>query len=209
MSAARQGLISQLNTQILTADQLLAIQSGKGIPPDLTTIPGTIEQVEQSVQLQKQQQRDREKQEAEQKRSLAAQLKNQQERARRQAQVLTNATKQAFKQTTFKVEKIRMPGGIGVPLVILLLLFLVLIPVNGHTRITWLWFAIVRHAQFSDKPSTGTTDHPIDTTGTPGATGPGLPPPVTPPQPLPPGTPPISPFTMITNYADVMARVDN
>ena len=103
-----------------------------------------------------------------------------------------------------------MPGGIGVPLVILLLLFLVLIPVNGHTRITWLWFAIVRHAQFSDKPGTGFEKNPPpDSTGTPVATGPGLPPPVTPPQPLPPGTPPISPFTMITNYADVMARVDN
>ena len=39
------------------------------------------------------------------------------------------------------------PGGIGVPLGILLFFFFLLIPVNGHTRLMWLWLTITGNAQ--------------------------------------------------------------
>lgn len=40
-----------------------------------------------------------------------------------------------------------IPGGIGVPLVILLVLFIVLLPVNGHTRLMWLWLSLTGQAE--------------------------------------------------------------
>lgn len=211
MSAARQGLISQLETQILTADQLLAIQQGKAIP---STIPGTVEEVEGQLQQQKEAKRQEEKRQ----KTIAAELKRQAQVQAQQAKQLGEATKQAFKRVTFSVEKVRMPGGIGVPLTILLLLLIVLIPVNGHTRITWLWFALIKHAKFVDtlSPTPSGTPAPPPVPGgnvPPGGTGfPPVTPPTPTPTPAPPGFGPATTsgiLTMVTNYADIMARVDN
>lgn len=52
-----------------------------------------------------------------------------------------------YRSTTARLEGIPIPGGIGVPLGILFILFLLLLPVNGHTRIMWLWLAITGQAQ--------------------------------------------------------------
>lgn len=46
-----------------------------------------------------------------------------------------------------RIEGLSMPGGIMLPLGILLVLFLILIPVNGHTRLMWLWLAFTGNAQ--------------------------------------------------------------
>ena len=39
------------------------------------------------------------------------------------------------------------PGGIGVPLAILLFFFFLLLPVNGHTRLMWLWLTLTGNAE--------------------------------------------------------------
>lgn len=52
-----------------------------------------------------------------------------------------------YRSTSAKLESVPIPGGIGVPLAILFALFLLLLPVNGHTRIMWLWLAITGQAQ--------------------------------------------------------------
>lgn len=52
-----------------------------------------------------------------------------------------------FKGTRNRLEGLSMPGGIWLPLGILLVLFLVLLPVNGHTRLMWLWLAITGNAR--------------------------------------------------------------
>lgn len=38
------------------------------------------------------------------------------------------------------------PGDVWVPFFILLILFLIIIPVKGHTRMMWLWLVIIGHA---------------------------------------------------------------
>lgn len=48
------------------------------------------------------------------------------------------------------------PGTIFLPVSILLIFFFVLLPVNGHTRMEWLWLAMIGHARIkgsSDRPS--------------------------------------------------------
>lgn len=42
-----------------------------------------------------------------------------------------------------------IPGGIGVPLTLLLFLLMVIIPVNGHTRIAWLFLTLIGRAYVS------------------------------------------------------------
>lgn len=48
------------------------------------------------------------------------------------------------------------PGSLMLPLVILLVFFMLLLPVNGHTRFTWLWMVITGDAMIGQ--STGTPD---------------------------------------------------
>ena len=45
-----------------------------------------------------------------------------------------------------QIRQLPIPGGIGVPLSILLFLWLVFIPYNGHTRLRWLWLSITGNA---------------------------------------------------------------
>jgi hypothetical protein len=50
-----------------------------------------------------------------------------------------------------RLQRVSIPGGIWVPLSILLALMFVLIPVNGHTRMTWFFLALFQlaHVQTS------------------------------------------------------------
>lgn len=45
-----------------------------------------------------------------------------------------------------RFEHLPEPGGIVFPLIILVLFFLILIPINGHTRLTWLWLVLTGNA---------------------------------------------------------------
>lgn len=38
------------------------------------------------------------------------------------------------------------PGGLAVPLIVLMVFLMVLIKINGHTRLTWLWLVLSRNA---------------------------------------------------------------
>lgn len=44
------------------------------------------------------------------------------------------------------------PGGVWLPFIILMVLFLILFPVNGHSRMMWLFLVIIGQAQFQDMP---------------------------------------------------------
>lgn len=44
------------------------------------------------------------------------------------------------------ITKIPIPGDIKVPFILLLLLFAIIIPVNGHQRIIWFWLALLGQA---------------------------------------------------------------
>jgi len=51
-----------------------------------------------------------------------------------------------YRKGRTKLESTPIPGGIIVPFGILAVLFLVLLPINGHTRLMWLWLALTGNA---------------------------------------------------------------
>jgi hypothetical protein len=63
------------------------------------------------------------------------------------AQSMFQMGKGAFHRSRSRLEDIPTPGDLWVPLALLLFFFLVLFPVNGHTRIMWLWMTITGNAQ--------------------------------------------------------------
>lgn len=58
--------------------------------------------------------------------------------------------KNVFGKGKAKLESLPTPGNILLPLGILLILFMVLLPVNGHTRLMWLWLALTNNAQIGN-----------------------------------------------------------
>lgn len=57
------------------------------------------------------------------------------------------------------ITKIPIPGDIKVPLILLLLLFAIIIPVNGHQRIIWFWLALVGQAFIGNGSGTITSQN--------------------------------------------------
>lgn len=47
------------------------------------------------------------------------------------------------------IERAPQPGSILFPLILVLILFFILIPVNGHTRLVWIWLTLTGNASFS------------------------------------------------------------
>ena len=58
--------------------------------------------------------------------------------------------KDVFGKGKAKLESLPTPGNILLPLTILLILFMVLLPINGHTRLMWLWLALTNNAQIGN-----------------------------------------------------------
>lgn len=54
-----------------------------------------------------------------------------------------------------RIGGIPTPGGIAVPLGLLLFFWLILIPVNGHTRLRWLWNSFFGFSALSHTETTG------------------------------------------------------
>ena len=61
-----------------------------------------------------------------------------------------NATLDAIgriaRNTSVQIEKFPSPGSIMLPLLVLLVFVFLLLPVNGHTRLVWLWLVITGNA---------------------------------------------------------------
>ena len=61
-----------------------------------------------------------------------------------------------------RLGNIPTPGGVWVPIGLLLFFFLILIPVNGHTRIRWLWNVFVGSSSLLHNESiAGITKQPV------------------------------------------------
>lgn len=63
-----------------------------------------------------------------------------------QAQTTVGAVKRIGTGAGVRLASIPLPGGLTLPLVILFVFFALLIPVNGHTRLTWLWLVLTNNA---------------------------------------------------------------
>lgn len=67
-----------------------------------------------------------------------------------------NAAKDIWRGTRIKLERLPAPGSILLPLIVLLLFFFLLIPVNGNTRLAWLWLVLTGNAEIGQEAETAT-----------------------------------------------------
>jgi hypothetical protein len=84
---------------------------------------------------------------------LARQQKQDNTRAQaliKRAQGAANTAGQIVKGTKIKLEGVPTPGSLMFPLLVLLFLFLILIPVNGYSRLQWLWFTVIGDAAINE-----------------------------------------------------------
>ena len=103
--------------------------------------------------------------------------KQQQSLIKQRLQQAGQSSLQAVGSVQNGIGSLAMPGGLGLPVAVLIVLLALLIPVNGKTRLGWLWAVITGNAELSDQATGG---GPVDTSGaTPNegtATGGGPPP---------------------------------
>lgn len=101
---------------------------------------------------------------------------------KKSASQTVNAASSIIKGTGVRIESLPTPGSIVLPLVILIVFFLLLLPVNGHTRLVWIWLVLTGNADISNDgqgsgsstPDTSTatnTSVPSATTATTGLAG--------------------------------------
>lgn len=80
---------------------------------------------------------------AQQQRTIAENLRLQRIRIAMQAGQVSRSLDNLFQTQNRNLGSIPTPGGIWIPFWILVGLYLILIPVNGHPRLNWLWLAII------------------------------------------------------------------
>jgi hypothetical protein len=95
--------------------------------------------------------------ERQQKKDLLSEEEAEAERQRQQAEAerstfekladtTTSALGKVWRGTSARLESIPTPGSILFPLIVLLVFFFLLLPVNGHTRLVWFWLCLAGNA---------------------------------------------------------------
>lgn len=179
MSAERQAAIASIDAQLLQ-NQLAKAQGQYG-PLDVVRDPvsGKVVSSEEGVARQdilKQQEQEEKRIEEEGNLLEKARL----QAKRRQIQAVTS-TQNALRNAGNKsrdvgrfIAGIPTPGDVWVPFFILLALFLIFIPINGHTRMYWFWLVITNSARISYNGMistiTNSNSGPENTTGVPQST---------------------------------------
>lgn len=184
MSEARQAAMAQLNEQIQQASfaQAQANPLAKqGQAAQAQLIPGA-----QAAQAQaKAQQQAQAAQIKAAQQAIAAQQQSQIRAlaiANQQAQKIRYQTQQQIAlaktglsllgdKVSNQVIKFPIPGGIGVPLTILLILFVILIKVNGHSRSGWFWYTLLGDAEIDPTQAVGVSFTPSETVNSASAGG--------------------------------------
>lgn len=155
MSTERTKAISDIQTQIewenLRTDLLRADPATQVLPPDIATVVNPYDTTTQTEAAPPPPES-----------SLQAGIREQQQRARQAAAQTkeyfrnVNAVLRAqAKQANRSIGSFPTPGGIWVPFWILLFIFLILIPVNQHTRMSWFWMVITGNADLTGSPVVG------------------------------------------------------
>jgi hypothetical protein len=65
------------------------------------------------------------------------------------ANATVNAAQKIVKGTAVRVESVPTPGSVMLPLLVLVVLFVMFLPVNGHTRFVWLWLVVTGNADIA------------------------------------------------------------
>ena len=92
---------------------------------------------------------------------IQAQQQAQEDALVRSANATINALGGTWRGAALTLEGIPTPGSLFLPLMVLLIFFLLLLPVNGHTRLVWLWLTLTGNAQIQQSAGGGG-----DTSGT-------------------------------------------
>jgi hypothetical protein len=152
MSAARTQAIADINTQILTADQLKEPEYREYNNDPLPTEPTNDKELNVTLdRLQANSETERD--------TLSTLYYNTTTFFKR----LGMATKARAYRANRWLGGIPTPGSITLPLGILLFLFLIFIPINGHTRIRWLWETIVGSASIThNETGSGEVKQPVN-----------------------------------------------
>lgn len=89
----------------------------------------------------------------------------------RSANATVNAASGIVRGTGLTLASLPTPGSLILPLGILLVFFFLLLPVNGHTRLVWLWLVLTGNAEIQQQSgstsSSGGTTPTATTTTTP------------------------------------------
>jgi hypothetical protein len=85
----------------------------------------------------------------------------------RGAQGTARAIGHIARGTGVRLESLPTPGSLVLPLSVLLVFFFLLIPVNGHTRFTWLWLVLAGDASIGSSPGGG-SGNTVSPTSAPG-----------------------------------------
>lgn len=164
MSTARQQAMAQLATQINNANaaqqaqnaqqspQVAQLNKASGAPTPLTVA----QQQRANTAFYKAEKARVDAQAANDQRMLGFQRavntgKNQ---GIRTARLIGRMFQNVGNNTGSFIERIPTPGGIAVPLITLLILWLVLIPINGNSRLIWFFLVLIGQAHLTGAPST-------------------------------------------------------
>lgn len=112
------------------------------------------------------------------------------------ANATVRAAQNIVREGGARLGSIPTPGGLALPISILLFFFFLLVPVNGHTRLTWLWLVLSGNASVS---SAGLVTPGASSSG--GETGSG--------NTANPGTPVLTPPGAITIPTGIQTLPDN
>jgi hypothetical protein len=96
----------------------------------------------------------------------AAPVKSDQATTGGTTRAILDASRGILRGTGVRLAGLPTPGSIVLPLVVLLVFFALLLPVNGHTRATWLWLVLTGNAHMVGGIETGSGAVPAAPAGT-------------------------------------------
>ena len=86
-----------------------------------------------------------------------AKQKAEQDAFTRSANATVQAAQGIVRGTGVAIGSLPTPGSLILPLAILLVFFFLLLPVNGHTRLVWLWLVLTGNAEIQQGGSSSST----------------------------------------------------
>ena len=121
-----------------------------------------------AIDVARQERRDQEAAAKGQLREQQAQFASQQQEEQQARGAFTRAAlgtvaaaRRIGRATAIRVESLPDPGGIVFPLLVLLVFFFLLIPVNGHTRAMWLWLVLTGNASIGQGSGASVSGGPV------------------------------------------------
>lgn len=89
---------------------------------------------------------------------LVAQQQENKDAFQKSANATVNAVGGVVRDTGLTFAGLPTPGSLVLPLVVLLIFFFLLLPVNGHTRLVWIWLTLTGNAEIQQSGSSSNID---------------------------------------------------